>query len=344
MKRIALRLGFEEKVGQYICYLSGLSLLFVFPILVTAQYDIIPIAFMFYGIQKWMEHDEKKCLLSFSLAFIMKPIAILIYVVLLLLEEKRIRYIMLKAAVSMMPLCICKGIYLLNPANSDSNNIFLAGIIANLLKVSIPAGSGGFSLFFLACAAIYIAAYLYKMNGNIKIDGKMFIWLGFLLWASFCLFLEAAPYWVVYLAPFLVLVLFYNEQRINTSLLLDLIINIGIIASMIISFSWVYGGEKTFSYLVLKPIYDSIDSANIPTVCGALKRLQLTEFQSLINSVVIAAVGAIACLSYRGIQKENSDGKVQIEKWHIRIRIVALYGWMMICLLLLLLGKLSFNI
>ena len=46
LKRIALNLGFGEKVGQYVCYLSSLSLLMVFPILVAAQYDVIPVFFM----------------------------------------------------------------------------------------------------------------------------------------------------------------------------------------------------------------------------------------------------------------------------------------------------------
>ena len=118
-------------------------------------------------------------------------------------------------------------IYLIFFSSNNNNNIFLAGVISSLLKVSIPAGNGGFSLFFLVGAVIYLAAYLQKMTGDMEIDGKKFIWLAFLLWADFCLFLEVAPYWIVYLAPFLILVLFYNEQSINTSLLLDLVVNAG---------------------------------------------------------------------------------------------------------------------
>ena len=225
-----------------------------------------------------------KCLLGFSIAFTMKPIAILTYGLLLLLEEKRIRYIILKVIVSMIPVFMCKGIYLLNPLNSDSNNIFLVGIISSLLNVSIPAGNGGFSLFFLVGTVIYIFAYMQKLTGDIESNGKKFIWFAFLLWADFSLFLEVAPYWIIYMAPFLILILFYNEKSINTSLMLDLIVNAGIIFSMIISFSWVYGGEKTFSYLILRPIYSSINPDNIPTVCGILRRLQLTMFQPMINS------------------------------------------------------------
>lgn len=343
LKKIAIRLGFEDSISRYICYLSGLSMLFVFPIFVAAQYDIIPVFFMLYGTLGWLNQDQKKCFLGFSIAFTMKPIAILMYGLLLLLEEKKIRYIVLKAVISMTPVFICKGIYLLNPLNSDSNNIFLEGEISRLLKVSIPAGNGGFSLFFLVGAVIYIAAYLQKLTGDMEIDGKKFIWLAFLLWADFCLFSEVAPYWIVYLAPFLILVLFYNEQSINTSLLLDLIVNAGIIFSMVVSFSWVYGGEKTFSYLLLRPVYHLINPDNIPTVCGTLRRFQLTMFQPMVNSVVIAAVIAIAYLSYKGIKKNRDAEEVLIENWHIRIRIIVLYGWTVLCMLLLLTGGLSIN-
>lgn len=343
LKRIVLKLGFGEKVGQYVCYLSSLSLLFVFPILVAAQYDVIPVFLMMFGILSWLEHDRKKCLVGFAIAFTMKPIAILTYVLLLLLEEKRIRYIILKAIISMIPVLTCKGIYLLNPLNSDSNNIFLAGKISDLLNVSVPAGNGGFSLFFLVAATIYIFAYLQMLTGDVESDGKRFIWFAFLLWADFSLFLEVAPYWIIYMAPFLILILFYNEKRINTSLLLDLIVNVGVIFSMIVSYSWVYGGEKTFSYLILRPIYNSINPDNIPTVCGTLRRLQLTMLQPMVNSVVIAAVIVLAYLSYKGIKGENDAEEILIEKWHIRIRIVVLYVWTALCLLLFLVGKLLSN-
>ncbi|NBJ92114.1 hypothetical protein [Parablautia muri] len=343
LKKIAIKLGFSDKISQYVCYLSGISLLFVFPILVAAQYDIVPVFFMMYGILGWMEQDKKRCLLGFSIAFTMKPIAILTYGILLLLEEKRIRYIILKAVVSLIPVFICKGIYLLNPLNSDSNNIFLAGVVSDLLKVSVPAGNGGFSLCFLVGALIYIAAYMEKLTDNVERNGKKFIWFAFLLWADFSLFLEIAPYWIVYLAPFLVLVLFFNERKINQSLLLDFVVNTGVIFSMIVSFSWVYGGEKTFSYLILRPIYQMINQEEIPTVCGTLRRFQLTMFQPVINSVVIAAVIFVAYLSYRGMKEENDKEEIVIENWHIRIRIIILYGWTILCLLMLAAGSISLN-
>lgn len=342
LKKIAIKLGLGDKASEYVCYLSGISLLMVFPILVAAQYDIIPIFFMMYGILGWLEQNNRKCLLGFSVAFTMKPIAILTYGLLLLMEEKKIGRIILKAVISMIPVFICKGIYLLNPLNSDSNNVFLAGIISSLLKVSVPAGNGGFSLCFLVGALIYIAAYLEKLTDDTEKNGRKFIWFAFLLWADFCLFLDIAPYWIVYIAPFLVLVLFFNERYINISLLLDLIVNVGIIFSMVVSFSWVYGGEKTFSYLILRPIYQMINQEDIPTVCGTLRRFQLTMFQPAVNSVVIAAVIFIAYLSFRGLKEENKE-EILIENWHMRIRIVLLYGWTMLCALMLVAGSLSLN-
>ena len=43
------------------------------------------------------------------------------------------------------------------------------------------------------------------------------------------------------------------------------------------------------------------------------------------------------------MERKSDTEEVLVDKWHMRIRIVALYGWTVLCLLLLLVGKLSIN-
>ena len=87
-------------------------------------------------------------------------------------------------------------------------------------------------------------------------NGKVVIMVVTGIWTIFCLFANMNPYWIVYLAPFLVMVVFMNQHNIKLSLLLDLVFNIFLTVIFILKFTWVYGGTKTFSYLLLKPVYN----------------------------------------------------------------------------------------
>lgn len=338
VKKISLELGFSKKNSEYICWTYALSMLLVFPVLVAAQYDIIPLVFILFGIWKWIQRDKIKYMVSFAVAFTMKPFALFAFIIILLLEEKKILKIVVTGLFSIMPFVVCKGIYLINPTNQASNNSFAGQMFPKLLKSTFQSGQGSVSVFFLIFVLLCMIAYIYKPGNDYKLVGRHFIWIMFILWSSFCLFVDVHPYWVVYLAPFLSIIVFYDRTNTNFMMILDLVINVGTIVLMIIQYSWVYGGQTTFAYLLLKPVYERIDHENISTVAGVLKALNIAQLQPIISATVLGAIICVAFLSWRGMVVYNDDEKeIIIYPWHMRIRILILYAWMAVCCLLLVL-------
>ena len=335
--KIAKCLYFKEEVCIYSSLVYILSLLFSFPVFVIAQYDVIPLFFVLNGVHKWLDKGVNKGLISFAFAFTMKPFAILVFAIMLLLEEKNILSIVLRGGITLVPWLICKVIYIFNPVNNASNNNFFLEMFPKLLKVKFDVGSGECSVFFLLIFIIYLIAYIYVPQNSKLTKGEQFVLLSFTLWSSFCVFAEVYPYWIIYLAPFLSIIIFFNLSYVNLMLMLEMIVNVGIIFLMIIQYPWVYGGQKTFSYLVLKPMYEIIGAKNISTVGGGLNVLNLMKFQPIVSAAVLASVVMLLFLAYKGLSAGiKVDNNTLISPWHIRIRAVMLYGWMMLCLILLL--------
>lgn len=337
LKKIALYIGLDGFIG-HLEYIYILSPLVVFPVLVVAQYDVIPLFFILYGVCGWLEKDKVKWIVSFSLSFIMKPFSILLFAVSLLMEEKKLLRIFTTGVVSVIPFVSCKLAYGLSPHSCVSNDDFFKQMFPKLMKISFQIGSGEVSVFFLVLILLYIVAYIHVPEDDIIVKGRQFIWYAFLLWSAFCMFTEVAPYWIIYLMPFLALIVFYNVSIINFTLILDLVINAGIIFLMIIQYPWVYGGQKTFSYLFLKNIYGKAGGEErISTVAGLLRAVNLSQFFPVVSAVVLGALIACGFYSYSGIRNyKNQDKKITIDSWHIRARILFLYAWVGICLMLLL--------
>lgn len=337
LKKIALYLKFDEYTVKYLKWVYALAPLMVFPVLVIAQYDIIPLFFIMYGIWKWLEEDKIRWIAAFSFSFIMKPFSVFLFAILLLMEEKKITRIIMTGFVSLIPFVICKVAYGLNPGNCASNDIFFKEMFPKLLCVRFNIGSNEVSVFFLILILLYIAVYVHQQEDETALKGRQFIWYAFVLWAAFCMFTEVAPYWIIYLSPFLAMVVFYNRSTVNLMLILELVVNVGMVLLMIIQYPWVYGGQKTFSYLFMKMLYKEVGGEeNVSTAAGLMRAFNLEQFFPIISAAVLGALIACAFYSYKGIRdyKDKCEGVI-IDSWHIRARILVLYAWMGICLLLL---------
>ncbi len=312
------------------------SLLFNFPILVAAQYDVVPLFFILLGTLQSIRKNRKGFLLYFSLAFTMKPFALLPFLIILLLEEKNIVGIVVNGIISVIPLGVCKLIYMVNPVNIDSNNSFLADMFPKLVEVQMNVGNGSVSVFALFLLIVCASAYCFKPRQDTAEDGRWLIWFLYLGWCGFCMFVPIYPYWIIYLAPFLALVNAYDETRTNFMGFLDLAANVGVILIMIYRYSWVYGGENTFRYLILKFLPQVADQSH--SVGSILFKLHFDMFETVIFAVVFAAFGVIGYIAYGGLRRGRIEN-VPVQKIHNcqwKIRIGMLYGWSLLCILLVL--------
>lgn len=334
IEKIAAEINVNQNLAGKLYIFSPLL---IFPVLVVAQYDIIPIFFMLNGVMYAIQEDKRKSLIHFAISFTMKPFALLTFLVVLLVKEKNIFNILKAGILSIIPLVVCKGIYMLNPVNNASNNTFLMSMTHKLFDVSIDVGNGRVSIFCLFLFVICIVAYRKKTQNDKVRDGRWIIWLLLLVWMDFCIFTSAYPYWIVYFSPFLILVTLYNISELDFALVMELAGSVGIIILMTLEYSWVFGGENTFKYLLLKQMVSNEKMHSVKDILCVFK------FDSLEPPIFAATIAALASVAYLGYTKigANTDSVLDIKlvnKWHWIGRIALLYGWCLLCVLLLLIG------
>lgn len=339
--RILTEAGYGEKVRDAACLICLLSPTLLFPVLVSAQYDIIPLYFILEGISCYLKGQKKPFLILTAVAMTTKPFAILPAAALILLREKRIRRILPEVLLPLVPMMLLKLLYSISPGYRESCGSFLAGMLPALLNVSIEMGSVSVSVFMLGLFAIYIYAYGRKETGHREEDNRMALLVTGGIWAVFCLFVNVNmnPYWSVYLAPFLVMVVFMNGSSLSLSLILELVFHISLTILFTLKFTWVYGGSNMFEYLLLKPLYQRLmgDQDGV-TVAGILRKLMLEELRPVLGAALVASLAGIFFLAARGIRRGAAEPDGEVEIWHVRARIAFIYVWILLSLAAFVLG------
>lgn len=332
LKKIAGMIGLNEKTQEYIGMVYLLSFNLLFPVMVAVQYDIVPLLFIMYGIYYYINKKNKKFIFLFAIAMTMKPFALLPFIALVLLKEKKIRNIVWQCLCGISFMGLCKFLYSFSAAYRESCGSFLTKMLPLLFKVSIPIGNTEMSLFIFGLLLVYIAAFSWKLKDLEMVNKRFAVFVVSCVWIAFCLFTDLTPYWSVYLSPFLVLAVFMANDKVNLTLIMDLILNLSLTFVFIFKFTWVYGGGKTFQYLLLKPVYNKYIGTNEGvTVAGILRHLSLENMLPAFGAALLVAAIIILYYAYKGIYGKENNKDIVIDIWHIRIRIGMLYGWVAVC-------------
>lgn len=332
LKQIAQEIGFSKKTQEYMAIIYLLSFTLLFPVLVAAQYDMIPLLFVLYGVFFYLKKENNKYILFFAIAMTMKPFALLPLVALILLKEKKIMFIFIKLIYGISLMAGCKIIYSFNEAYRESCGSFLTKMLPVLTKVSIPIGNTELSLFFGGLFGIYILAFMWRRKESELLNRRRAVFIVACVWLVFSIFTDLTPYWSVYLAPFLVLITFMTKDNLNVALILELVFNLSLTIIFIFKFTWVYGGGKMFQYLILKPFYSKyVGKSEGVTVAGMLRHLSLENMLPAFGGVMVVCAGFMVYYAYRGLEDKEYNKDIKIEVWNVRIRIIALYGWIGVC-------------
>jgi len=340
---IARSLEINEASIPYVNLIYLLSCTLWMPVLVASQYDIIPLLFVLLGFDAYLK-DEKRYIAFFATAITMKPFAILLYFALVLLAEKNILKILRNLVLVLIPVFIFKFAYSFTPGYSASSGSFLDNNLDHLLGTQIDLGLGKSSLFIVALVGIYIWSYL-----NDK-ENKKSTWMACALWTTFVVLAESSCYWSVYLAPFIVLTMFLINNDINKCLIINIVFELSLTIAYILNYSWVYGGEKTFSYLVIKGLYNKyIPTEGAVTIAGILRKLSVDRFFPAITAIIFATILTILVLGYKSLCIEDKNGKNidrdsndSINIWVIRFKYIIVFGWFLVCLGAFLLGTMGY--
>lgn len=251
--KIGVEIGFGEKKSRLCKFAFLVFPIGVFSQFIFSQYDIFTVFFMILGLYFYLKEDMWKFAAMFGFATTFKYHALLYYLVLLLLKEKKIRNLLKYTVVMVLPVLI----EVLPNINSIHFKKNVLGFGA-LKFVQKPFGIGMFSgINLVAAISAFILVWAYQRR--VRDKEELFSWGMFFATAvSFAVFGFSSwnPQWLLIMVPFLILNIFINE---NGNLLV-MITNIFVLALYIFS-SQNMVGEDVLNCGILKYILPSQEFA-----------------------------------------------------------------------------------
>lgn len=337
--RLCRTLEVSEKNSLFAVILFLTSNFFMSSIIMMSAYDIVVLYFAILGIDYYFRGDMKKFTLCFMCAIPLKFFALLIFVPLVLLREKRIWKIVVYLVVSVLPILVfrffipCRAVFE-DPSSValSLKNIFESTELSNLafLYTVTYEWTTSLSRIYLSLAfwgILYLICYFYKPESEEKIK-KWGIYICFLTFANLFITCMTHPYWIMLLVPFTVIIMAMNSQYSYVNLVLETIMTWGMLLAQIFKFPWCFG-SAIVAGMFWPSILGKMDEFIGYTVMNVLKRLDMEGAQGyLIGAGCTAFFGCIvlfAVLNFPGWKRElpviNKGSKPAW--WLIGVRMLA---------------------
>lgn len=205
------------------------SLLVMLPTVAIAQIDINALFLMLLGIREYAKKDRItwKFLLIFSLAAALKTFALFLFLPLVFLREKRTLYVIWDIFVGLWGILVCVIPYAWREDYKESTAILNDVMIERLFGTQFPGGNLDIPIFTALVVAMCIWCYMQKVEEK----RELFVyanWIALFVFASFFVFVFSHPYWIVLIAPFLVIIITMNGQNRKVNMLLETILSVAV--------------------------------------------------------------------------------------------------------------------
>lgn len=223
-----------SKTALYAYLFSGILLMSAYYV---GQYDIIGVVFAIYGAYYYLRREYKKFYLFFAAAITCKYFAILLFVCLVLLYEKRILYIIRDMVFGCWLVVVEKLLFSLGKnyaeIHPDANAAVLSvdkvagtGLLTTrtgyLFSLQYHMGVDSLSIFVLAMGLLCAYCYLQKREENYAFYYKT-VYVAFAAYTFFAIFTSNPPYWVVLVVPWMMLTIYCNGENLKLNVIAETI-------------------------------------------------------------------------------------------------------------------------
>lgn len=246
-KSATAEVNIPEKTGEG-CVLFLTSSFFMTGIVVLGQYDIISMTFMMAGLRAYLKGDDRRFVLWFAIAAPFKYFSILAFIPLILLEEKKIHRILLRIVEVLIPvlffwIAVPYGRPELVPGctfsgSSSGTNVAKPVFDAFYVRGSIAFGT--LFVYFFAWTVFLILCYAYK---PVKRTFDTAVYVCFMAYMIQFTFGYSHPYWLILMAPFMILLILQNEDRRYLNLLLETIGTAAMTVAQIMYYNWCFNSN-----------------------------------------------------------------------------------------------------
>lgn len=196
----------------------------------AGQDEIVYLGFFMLALYCYLKNYKKRAYALMVFSVVLCPIMLIPLLAILLLEEKNIFKLILKAGVCFIPSLVFDFLYrndaLYNTELKYNNDLAVNGF--NMLKeISIGTGTG-YLLSISGVLLVFLYFYCYSLDlNNNKEDSRKVIYILTLIFCIINFTMANYFYRLMHYVPFLVILIFISEQELNMNLLLLSILTYG---------------------------------------------------------------------------------------------------------------------
>ncbi|MBM7824879.1 hypothetical protein JOD55_000706 [Arcanobacterium pluranimalium] len=220
---LARDLGLSKDRSKWVGFFFLTSMTVVVPAFVIVQYDIIMVLVVLFGLRAYLADKNLSFVLWFMLANTLKLFSVFIFIPLLLLKIKKLRYVFGYLALGMAGIVFSRLLYAGDTAYKASTAGFSSGMLNRLTDVKLPwypDSPYGIPLFVVAIILIAVFSYVKLINTK----RELAVWTVYICCAVFLAFVCLVilnPYWAILVAPFLCVMTFLNRRYLLLNILLE---------------------------------------------------------------------------------------------------------------------------
>lgn len=316
--------GYASREIRLADFLFASSLFFVLPVFAVAQYDIISVFFILWGLKCYLDEDRisLKTIGVFSIAVTLKYFALFLFVPLVLMREKRVFACLADIGVSLLP-AVLGG--LLFPNHGGEVETFYTMMTETLLGKTLPGGNTEIPVFIALWLGLAVWAYFIRPDSR-DAYFQYAVWAGAAAYLGFFCFVDINPYWVVLAAPFLVLLILQNQKNSKINLILEFFLCLCASLVYIVKFDWVYLYNTNMHYLLFElfkvPAYEERKFSQY------WNALVGEEWLPVLFAVFVVCSIAMLIINYpKKKEVSNQEGKLQVDHGmlYLRLAVLALY-------------------
>lgn len=341
MIKVGTLLEISKERIKWMLILFCSTILVALPVFHIAQSDILYSYISLMGIRSFLNKDTKKFILFFAMAISCKAIAVLIFIPLVLLREKRILYILrdsaLGASIFVLERVWYKIIDKINALITGNNaqktlevktvvdeteviveksldqvNVdFFSHFYHKMLYFEFPAIRKGYMAAVLVVLLVLLYIWCYVQKKDSDQWKHNCVYAVAVAWLIFFINASPSPYWIVTMFPVWFLLMFIQPERLKTNLLLENVFTLSMFLVYVVNTDWVYGGPGNLDYLLLKGLLkEGHDSVNGPYVARYLNNLGIESVMNVITAVCLAVAIGLMVINNRRV---NVDDELTVD-------------------------------
>lgn len=344
IQKIARIMKIQKVRIKWLLILFSSTILVALPVFHIAQSDILYTYICLIGLRFFLKDDNKRFLICFAMAISCKAIAVVIFVPMVLLKEKRILYILRDMLIGASLFLVERVWYkivdkldmliatrkeaivitqevtggdgevtVVEKTLDQVNEGFFSHFYHKALYFEFPAVRKGYMasllvvLFVLLCIWCYTQ---YKEDEDIWM--QKVIYTVAVAWLLFFVNASPSPYWIVTLYPYWFLLIFVKPDRIKTNLILHNVFTLTMFLVYVVNTDWVYGGSCNLDYLLLRGLLkEGHDSVDGPYVARYLNNMGIESYMNVITAICLAAAIGLVVINHNRCKIDDriSDGE-----------------------------------